>query len=507
MFFNRKKKEDKFIANDDRIKVDTTTITTMVGVDTLIEGTLKTKSSIRINGTIIGDVRADGIVVLTKTGKIVGTIEAESIIVAGVVEGNMSIRDKVNVEATGEIYGDVITKKFVIDEESIFQGNCIMNRDGKVIPVPPYIKDSEKKAEEDKSEDKKENVDDEIIKDDDGNPTYDKTWVSSVDVSVPKYMLGGTDGAFDTITSDEQLETIKADLLKKFFNCLIDTPRIANVLKCDAGITYDACYTPDIKRAMTKLLQNRRDICVVFDTMMAENLEEAVAIAKDIQSWIDPLDGGENYAIVPHCGITVDRAVNVRVTGTYEFAYGLTRLYRLAPFSIYAGKQNDYGCVRKTIFDWVIEESIPKGYQQKLAKKNKLYWATDLGKAVSSYAVGNDTERNVYFYSNASLYGESGSKLAEFRNGILCNDIRRMCKLILVKYTFDSDGAEAAIEKAKQEIFRVFKNRYPSNIVITYDLYQTDRDKKINEASCDINVVFPDVFETWNVKIVAGRNE
>lgn len=154
MFFNRKKKEDKYIANDDRIKVDTTTITTMVGVDTLIEGTLKTKSSIRINGTIIGDVRADGIVVLTKTGKIVGTIEAESIIVAGVVEGNMSIRDKVNVEATGEIYGDVITKKFVIDEESIFQGNCIMNRDGKVIPVPPYIKDSDKKAKEDKSEDK-----------------------------------------------------------------------------------------------------------------------------------------------------------------------------------------------------------------------------------------------------------------------------------------------------------------------------------------------------------------
>ena len=156
MFFNKKRKEDKNIANDDRIKVDTTTITTMVGADTLIEGMLKTKSSIRINGTIIGDVRADGVVVLTKTGRIVGTIEAESIIVAGVVEGNMSIRDKVNVEATGEIYGDVITKKFVIDEESIFQGNCIMNRDGKIIPVPPYIKDSDKKAEEDKTEDKKE---------------------------------------------------------------------------------------------------------------------------------------------------------------------------------------------------------------------------------------------------------------------------------------------------------------------------------------------------------------
>lgn len=158
MFFSKKKNSDKEknIQNDDRIKVDTSTITTMVGVDTVVEGLLKTKSSIRINGTVIGDVRADGVVVLTKTGKIVGTIEAESIIVAGVVEGNMSIRDKVNVEATGEIYGEVITKKFVIDEESIFQGNCVMNRDGKIIPVPPYVKDADKKEEKEANKDTSE---------------------------------------------------------------------------------------------------------------------------------------------------------------------------------------------------------------------------------------------------------------------------------------------------------------------------------------------------------------
>ena len=172
MFFNKKKATQSAQAaqNDDRINVDTSTITTMVGVDTVVEGLLKTKSSIRINGKVIGDVRADGIVVLTKTGYIEGTIEAESIIVAGVVRGNMSIRDKVNVEASGEIYGEVITKKFVIDEESVFQGNCIMNRDGKLIPATPYISEEEKaemerlekekaekeKAEKEKAENKKE---------------------------------------------------------------------------------------------------------------------------------------------------------------------------------------------------------------------------------------------------------------------------------------------------------------------------------------------------------------
>lgn len=153
MFFG-KKKNNVPNQGDDRIKVDTSTITTMVGADTVIEGCLKTKSSVRINGTVIGDVRADGVVVLTKTGHIIGTIEADSIIVAGVVEGNMSIRDKVNVEASGEIYGDVITKKFVIDEESIFQGNCITNRDGKFIPVPPYKKSSDEEETEVDNKDK-----------------------------------------------------------------------------------------------------------------------------------------------------------------------------------------------------------------------------------------------------------------------------------------------------------------------------------------------------------------
>lgn len=158
MFFKKKNSANiQNAQNDDRIKVDTSTITTMVGIDTVIKGELITKSSVRINGTVEGDVRADGIVILTKTGRIIGTIEAESIIVAGVVEGNMSIRDKVNVEASGAIYGEVITKKFVIDEESIFQGNCIMNRDGKVIPVPPYKKkDEEDKKEEPEDKEKKE---------------------------------------------------------------------------------------------------------------------------------------------------------------------------------------------------------------------------------------------------------------------------------------------------------------------------------------------------------------
>lgn len=338
-----------------------------------------------------------------------------------------------------------------------------------------------------------------------GNP-YDNVIIAedSEDISAPKYMGGGSDGLLEGLKGDE-LKTVRNDLLKKFFKCEIDTPTITNVLKCDAGIIYDANYDTEVKAAMASIVQNRRDISVVWDTGFTDNLEQACGVASQLLSMV-PGAASENFAIIPHCGITVDRGVNVRVTGTYELSNDIHTVYAGHPFVKIAGAQHDYGCVRKTIFDWVVEESIPKGYQIKLAKNNKLYWATDLGKALNNTVDGNFTGKNVYFFSDANCYKEKISKLAEFRNSLLINDIRRIVKLVLVKYTFDSDGADAAIAKAKEELQSVLKNRYPTNVVVDYNLYQTDRDKLLNQASCDISVTFPDVFDSWNVTITANRN-
>ena len=327
----------------------------------------------------------------------------------------------------------------------------------------------------------------------------------SVDLGNYQFLQGGSDGALEGKTGEE-LEALRTSMLKSFFSGDVDTNNFMNVLKCDAGIIYDANYSMEVKQAIAGILKYRRDICGIFDCGFTENLEEAVAIAKGIRTFAESLDGGENFAICPHCGVTADRVINVRVTGTYEMAYGIHRLYRISPFAIYAGQQNgDAGCVRKTIFDWVIEESKPRGYQEKLAKQNNLYWAVDLGKALSTPANGNYTGRNIYFYSNSSLYTERISKLAEFRNGILVNDLRRVVKLILVKYTFDNDGADAAIKKATAELSSKLSTRYPSNVTINYNLYQSERDKLLNMATCELKVIFPDIFETWTCFIYVER--
>ena len=118
-----------FFKDDNKVRVNQTSISTFIGADTKLEGTLITRSSVRIDGAIVGGVVADGTIVLSSSGQIQGNVMAENIVVAGVIDGNLTIKDKTNIEPTGEVYGDINTARILVDEQSVFQGKCNMNAD------------------------------------------------------------------------------------------------------------------------------------------------------------------------------------------------------------------------------------------------------------------------------------------------------------------------------------------------------------------------------------------
>lgn len=116
-----------FFKDDNKVKINNAQVSTFVGADTRVEGTIITKTSIRIDGQVVGGVITDETVILSKKGQIQGNVIADNIVVAGVVNGNLQIKDRTNIEPSGEVYGDISTGRILIDEESIFQGNCSMN--------------------------------------------------------------------------------------------------------------------------------------------------------------------------------------------------------------------------------------------------------------------------------------------------------------------------------------------------------------------------------------------
>lgn len=102
-------------------------INSIIGLDTLFEGNLTTKDTTRVDGTIKGNVKSEGTLIVGPKGTVEGNITATNIIVGGIIEGDLIASGKVEITSTGSIKGDITTKSLIIDENAVFQGTCSMN--------------------------------------------------------------------------------------------------------------------------------------------------------------------------------------------------------------------------------------------------------------------------------------------------------------------------------------------------------------------------------------------
>ncbi len=99
-------------------------IKTVVGNKTAIQGNIAATESIRIDGSIKGMIKTEGILIISRSAKVVGDVYAQSIIIGGSIEGNLFIQDKVEAYEKAEIRGNISAKSLSIDENVIFEGNC-----------------------------------------------------------------------------------------------------------------------------------------------------------------------------------------------------------------------------------------------------------------------------------------------------------------------------------------------------------------------------------------------
>lgn len=104
-------------------------ITTIIGKGAECNGEFNAEGSVRVDGTINGNVAVSGTLIVGVAGCIVGDIDAKTIVVGGEVNGNLNAPEKIELTSTAKVIGDIVTATIVIDEKAIFQGNCNMNQD------------------------------------------------------------------------------------------------------------------------------------------------------------------------------------------------------------------------------------------------------------------------------------------------------------------------------------------------------------------------------------------
>ena len=107
----------------DNLKTEkTTTITT--GVQLI--GTIKGSSNVILNGALEGNIQLSGMLVLGKSGKIRGKIDATNVVIEGDVEGIIRATEKVEIRDGGKCKGDIFTATIAISEKAHFEGNVKM---------------------------------------------------------------------------------------------------------------------------------------------------------------------------------------------------------------------------------------------------------------------------------------------------------------------------------------------------------------------------------------------
>jgi cytoskeletal protein CcmA (bactofilin family) len=107
---------------------------TIISAGVYIEGKVTSNGNVRIDGKLQGDITAEGNVTVGDGGEVNGEIKAEVINIGGTVNGSLSAREKVVLEAKSNLKGDLVTKILVIEAGAMFDGKSSMGSGAPRIP-------------------------------------------------------------------------------------------------------------------------------------------------------------------------------------------------------------------------------------------------------------------------------------------------------------------------------------------------------------------------------------
>ncbi|MEN6332046.1 MAG: polymer-forming cytoskeletal protein [Smithella sp.] len=89
-------------------------------------GKLIFNGAVRIDGDFQGEVYGEGSLIVGEGAVVKAKIAVNSVYISGDVQGNINVKEKINIHATGKFYGDVSTPVFIMEEGALFEGRSHM---------------------------------------------------------------------------------------------------------------------------------------------------------------------------------------------------------------------------------------------------------------------------------------------------------------------------------------------------------------------------------------------
>lgn len=107
----------------------------IVGPSVKIEGDLKSNGNLRIDGSVVGNVKTAQNLMIGESAHLTADVEAENATVYGVIQGNVKVSGGLSLGSTGKILGDIMCGKLKVEEGAYFAGKCQMKDKPAIEPL------------------------------------------------------------------------------------------------------------------------------------------------------------------------------------------------------------------------------------------------------------------------------------------------------------------------------------------------------------------------------------
>ena len=100
---------------------------TTIGAEATLKGDIKTKGDIVIAGVVEGEVSSEGKLVIAQGGSVTGRVLAVEVVLEGRLNGDSTASKSLSILGSAEVRGDISTAVLMLEPGFKFVGRCSMS--------------------------------------------------------------------------------------------------------------------------------------------------------------------------------------------------------------------------------------------------------------------------------------------------------------------------------------------------------------------------------------------
>lgn len=117
---------------------------TVVGQTILVKGNLEGDEDLTVQGRIEGSINLSRTLIVEPNGVVKADVTVSNAVISGVMVGNLTASDSVEIAETGRMVGDIKAPRVIIVEGALFKGNVDMGN--LEMPRPSSTPSTERKT-------------------------------------------------------------------------------------------------------------------------------------------------------------------------------------------------------------------------------------------------------------------------------------------------------------------------------------------------------------------------